>query len=105
MASKIRFSVVCVLGKRISVTEEYWQKIITIKHPSMAGKDLEVRRTLTDADEVRESRSDPQVRLYYRRSGAVHFCVVVRHLNGTGFIVTTYFTDRIKEGYALWTKS
>ncbi len=66
MASKIRFTVVCVLGKRVSVTEDYWQKIVTIKHPSMAGKDAEVQQTLTDADEVRESRSDPVVRLYYR---------------------------------------
>ncbi len=105
MASKIRFTVVCVLGKRVSVTEDYWQKIVTIKHPSMAGKDAEVQQTLTDSDEVRESRSDPVVRLYYRQYGSLHLCVVVKHLNGSGFIVTTYFTDRIKEGIALWTKS
>ncbi len=105
MASKLKFSVVCVQGRRVSVTEEYWQKIVTIKHPSMAGKDLEVQQTLTDADEVRESRSDPQVKMYYRRYSAVHLCVVVKHLNGTGFIVTTYFTNRIKEGTTLWTKS
>ena len=105
MALKTRFSVVCGLGKRISVTETYWQKIVTIKHPSMAGKESEVQQTLTDADEVRESRSDPQVRMCYRRYGSTHLCVVVKHLNGTGFIVTTYFTERIKEGTTLWTKS
>jgi hypothetical protein len=105
MASKMRFSVVCILGKRISVTEDYWQKIITIKHPSMAGKDAEVQRTLIDADEVRESRSDSLVRLYYRQYSSLHLCVVVKHLNGSGFIVTTYFTDRIKEGITLWIKS
>ena len=93
----LRFSVVCVLGKRISVTEAYWQKIVTIKHPSMTGKDLEVRETLVDADEVRESRSDTQVRMYYRQYGLAHLCVVVKHLNGTGFVVTAYFTERIKE--------
>lgn len=105
MASKLRFSVTCVLGKRITVTEEYRQKIVTVEHPSMAGKDLEVRQALTGADEVRESRSDPQVRMYYRVSGSAHLCVVVKHLNGTGFVVTTYFTEKIKEGYTLWTKS
>ncbi len=105
MASAIRFFVIYVLGKRVSVTADYWQKIITIKHPSMAGKDVEVQQTLMDADEVRESRSDPLVRLYYRRYGSLHLCVVVKHLNGSGFIVTTYFTDRIKEGVALWIKS
>ena len=64
MAAKIRFIVVCVLGKRITVTENYWQKIITIKHPSMAGLDAQVQETLTDPDEVRESRSNAQVKLY-----------------------------------------
>jgi hypothetical protein len=71
----------------------------------MAGKDAAVQQTLTNADEVRESRSDPQVKMYYRQYGNLHLCVVVKHLNGSGFIVTTYFTDRIKEGITLWTKS
>ena len=101
----LRFSVVCVLTKRISVTEAYWQKIVTIKHPSMAGEDLEVRQTLADTDEVRESRSDPQVKTYYRQYGLLHLRVVVKHLNGTGFVVTAYFTNRIKEGTTVWTKS
>lgn len=105
MAAKIRFFVVCVLGKRITVTEEYWQKIITIKHPSMAGRDAQVQETLTDPDEVRESKSDPQVKLYYRVYGNFHLCVVVKHLNGDGFIITTYFTDRVKEGVSAWIKS
>ena len=86
MAAIIRFVVVCVLGKRITVTEEYWQKIITIKHPSMAGRDAQVQETLTDPDEVRESRSDTRVKLYYRRYANLHF------------------TDRIKEGATVWTK-
>ena len=105
MAANIRFIVVCVLGKCITVTEDYWQKIITIKHPSMAGHDAQVQETLTDPDEVRESKSDPLVHLYYRRYGNLHLCVVAKHLNGNGFIITTYFTDRIKEGVVVWTKS
>ena len=104
MASKVRFFVFCVLSKRVSTAEDYWQKIITIKHPSMAGRDAEVQQTLTDADEVRESRSAPQVKLYYRQYDNLYLYVVVKHLNGSGFIVTTYFTDRIKEGITLWTR-
>ncbi len=105
MAAKIRFVVVCVLGKRITITDDYWQKIIQIKHPSMAGKDAQVQETLAQADEVRESKSDALIKLYYRHYGNLHLCVVVKHLNGDGFIVTTYFTDRIKEGVTVWTKS
>ena len=105
MAANIRFIVVCVLGKRITVTEDYWQKIITIKHPSMAGRDAQVQETLVDPDEVRESKSDAQVKLYYRSLLGLHLCVVVKHLNGDGFVITTYLTDRIKEGTAVWTRS
>jgi hypothetical protein len=32
----------------------------------MAGKDALVQQTLTDADEVRESKSDSLIKLYYR---------------------------------------
>lgn len=105
MAAELEFEVTCVLGKQISVTPAYWRKIIRFKHPAMAGKEAEVQQTLTDADEVRESKSDATVRLYYRAAGDNHLCVVVKHLNGDGFIITTYFTERIKEGTTLWTKS
>lgn len=105
MAANIRFTVVCIPGKHITVTEECWQKIITIKHPSVAGRDAQVQETLTDLDEVRESKSDPQIKLYYRNYANLHLCIVIKHLNGHGFIITTYFTDRIKEGAVIWTKS
>ena len=65
MALKRQFEVTCVLGKQISVTEAYWLKIIRFKHPALAGKEAQVQETLTDADEVRESKSDPTVWLYY----------------------------------------
>jgi hypothetical protein len=32
---------------------DYWRKIIEIKHPSMAGKEKEVKTTLEKPDEVR----------------------------------------------------
>jgi hypothetical protein len=102
---KPKFEVTCVLGKHISVTVSYWRKIIKLKHPAMAGKEAQVQKTLTDADEVRQSKTDRTVRLYYRAYGTAHLCLVTKHLNGEGFIITAYFTDRIKEGTTIWTKS
>ena len=98
---ELQFEVVCVLGKRIAVSESRWEKIVRYKHPAMRGRESEVQQTLADADEVRESKSDATVRLYYRKSGLAHLCVVVKHLNGDGFVITTYFTERIKEGTTL----
>jgi hypothetical protein len=35
------FVVTSKLGVKITVTEDYWRKIIEIKHPSMAGREKE----------------------------------------------------------------
>lgn len=80
-------------------------QIICFKHPALKGKEVMVKETLQDADEVRESKSDPAVKLYYRAYDPAHLCIVVKHQNGDGFLITGYFTDRIKEGTTIWTKS
>jgi hypothetical protein len=102
---KPKFEVTCVLGKHIVVTASYWRRIVKFKHPALTGKEAHVQETLTDADEVRESKTDSAVKLYYRAYGTAHLCVVTKHVNGEGFVITAYFTDRIKEGVTIWTKS
>jgi hypothetical protein len=44
------------------------------------------------------SREDDCVLLYYAPYGKYYFCAVCRHLNGDGFLITAYLTDRIKKG-------
>ena len=48
------------------------------------------------------SQEDPTVHLYYGADPPYYICVVVKHLNKEGFIITTYRTDVIKEGERLW---
>ncbi|HEY7791537.1 MAG TPA: hypothetical protein VIC33_13550 [Vicinamibacterales bacterium] len=97
----ILFEVTSSLGKRVRVTEDYWQKIVTTKHPLMAGCEDLVKGILAQPEVVRRSRKDQSVFLYYGRAEKRYCCVVVRHLNGDGFIVTAYITDRIKIGDAI----
>lgn len=99
---KILFNVTTPLGKQIRTTEQYWQEITTFKHPQLAGKLLEVELTLIDPDSIRRSRSDEHVYLYYKHLGQSKLCVVVRYLNGEGFIVTAYYTKKEKEGIVIW---
>jgi len=40
--------------------------ITTIKYPVMLGLEAEVRETLANPDEIRVSRSDPNVYLFYK---------------------------------------
>jgi hypothetical protein len=51
------FEVMTPLGFRVRVTHAYWELIVTIKHPVMAGHDEDVKKTLEQPDEIRQSRS------------------------------------------------
>lgn len=75
----------------------HWDSIVK-KHDALAGLTDAVRTTLQRPRYVRRSREDERVLLYYAPCGQYVLCVVCRHLNGEGFIVTAYLTDRIKKG-------
>ena len=94
----VRFEVVSSLGKKIRTSDDYWKKIISTKHPAMAGREDLVKLTLASPEEVRSSKKDASVHLYYRKSGKDYCCVVAKHLNGDGVVITTYMTNRIKIG-------
>ncbi|MBI3047090.1 MAG: DUF4258 domain-containing protein [Acidobacteria bacterium] len=98
MAANPKFEVTSSLGKRITISVEYWEKIVETKHPIMRGREELVKQTLTSPEHVRRSKKDPAVHLYYRDYEGRFCCVVAKHLNGEGFVVTTYLTDKIKAG-------
>ncbi len=100
---EILFEAVTPLGFTASVTHARWEVITTIKHPVMAGCEAEVKTTLEAPDEIRRSRSDDEVYLFYRTRRAGRWvCVVSRQTGSTGFLITTYPTDNIKEGERIW---
>ena len=92
------------LGFSVCTTRRYWD-LLCRKHPEIADKQAEIRRCLREPQEVRRSRQDPQVYLFYRPYPPYHLAVVVRRLNSEGFIITSYLTDRIKEGERIWPAS
>jgi hypothetical protein len=99
------FEVPTPLGFSVRVTRAYWQRIVSIKHPTMAGQETSVQASLRQPEEVRVSRSDPTVYLFYRteRPGRL-VCAVAKRLNGEGFLLTAYPTYAIKEGTRVWPK-
>lgn len=90
------------LGVLVRTTASYWTKIVTLKHPNMAGQESAVKQTLQEPTEIRRSQSDPEVYLYYRSDPPYFVCVIARHLNGEGFIITVYRTEQIKRGETVW---
>ena len=104
-SEELLFEAMTPLDFTVRVPTAYWDFIITIKHPVMAGCENDVKKTLENPEQIRVSRSDPKVYLFYKiqRQGR-WICVVTKRLNGDGFLVTSYPTDSIKEGEHIWPK-
>lgn len=102
---KVLFEIRTPLDFDVHVTEEYWKVIVTIKHPVMKGHEEEVKLVLSDPDEIRQSKKDQNVYLFYRFQDQKRwFCVVVKNDKDEGFLITAYPTDNIKEGIIIWKK-
>ena len=91
------------VGFAVRTTAGYWSLIATVKHPTLLGKEEAVIKTLAEPSEVRVSRVDELVYLFYRKKERRFLCVVVKRISASaGFIMTAYITDRVKEGRAIW---
>lgn len=69
----------------------------------MKGKEDIVKSALQMPDEIRQSKMDKDVFLYYKRFDRL-YCVVVKHTGKEGFLITAYPVDKVKEGEIVWTK-
>lgn len=79
------------------------------QHQEMAGMEEEVERTLHSPTEMRVSRSNSTVQLfyeYYARTlvGGKWLCVVVKYPSDDAFVVTAYLTDQLKAGATIGPK-
>jgi len=100
--SMVFFKVHSKLGKRIRVSRAYWNHIISIKHRTIRGLEDGVKGALTNPVEVRKSPRNSSVYLYYGLYRDRFICVVAKHLNGEGYIVTAYVTKRFIRGEVVW---
>jgi hypothetical protein len=99
----VLFEVLTPLGFRVRVTLAYWELIITVKHPIMAGRENDVKETLENPSEIRRSKSDPDVYLFYKPERIGRWvCAVAKQRDGDGFLITAYPTDAVKEGETIW---
>ena len=102
---ELLFEVLTPLGFRVRVTRERWNLITTVKHPVMAGREDVVRATLENPEQIRQSRSDSKVLLFYRAERSSRWvCAVATRAADQGFLITAYPTDAIKEGTQVWPK-
>ena len=102
----ILFEVKDILGRKIRTTKDYWQKIKTLKHRELKYGSIEVKKTLTQPDEIRRSVTDSTILIYAQKQENYDILsVAVKVLNGDGFLVTVYQTKELKKkGELLWPK-
>lgn len=94
-------------GHDVRLTDERLAHIL--EHAEMAGMEAEIERVVQAPSEVRASRSDESVRLFYEfyartRVGGKWLCVVVKYSADDAFVITAYLTDTVKAGESLWPK-
>jgi len=92
-------------GRSVRLTDERVAHIL--QHQEMAGMETDIERVLQAPTEVRVSRSDNTVQLFYEfyartRVGGKWLCVVVKYPPDDAFVVTAYLTDQLKPGETIW---
>ena len=104
MNDDLLFEVLTPLGWSVRVGRRQWLRISTIKHQTMAGKENDVGHVLRDPEQIRRSSKDETVHLFYRAVQPGRWiCAVAKQVdNESGFLVTAYPTDAIKQGETIW---
>ena len=101
----ILFSVQTPLGFSVSVTRSWWETIVSMKHPVMRGQEEQVRVALEKPDEIRLSKVDAKVYLFYKAQREKRWvCAVTKRPDNSAFLITVYPTNAIKEGQKVWPK-
>ena len=95
-------------GASVRLTDERLAHILD--QAEMVGMADELERVLQMPTEVRRSRSDDDVKLFYEfytqtQVGGKWLCVVVKYLPDDAFVITAYLTDTVKAGEILWPKN
>jgi len=99
------FEVLSKLEKTVRLDEDRWKHIL--EHPEMANQLDKLKETLINPDEVRRSTYDTSVWLFHKLYTNTpittkYLLVAIKVLNEEGFIVTAFFTDKMKRGKAIW---
>lgn len=92
------FEVIDKTGRKIHLTKERWKHIMK-KHPEIQDLEL-MKETVRNPDKIVSYDLNATVKYYYkyfkyRRSNS-YLLVVVKYLNGKGYIITSYFERSIR---------
>jgi len=83
-------------GRTVYLTDERLAHIL--KHPEMSDQTEQIKDALLQPDKITDVEYDPDVHFYYRyyKERKEYLFVSVKYLNGEGYIITSFYTDKIK---------
>ena len=95
-------------GRIIRLSDERLDHLET-EHPEMVSQFERISETLTYPERVVRSKTDTSVELFYKYYPTTpvsekFLCIVLKTFRDENFIVTAYYTDRVKGGDLLWEK-
>lgn len=90
------FEITDKTGRKIHLTKERWSHIAT-KHPDISDKIEDLKKALINPSLIVQHKYDDTMRNYYlyNKEEKCYLQVVVKYLNGIGFIASSFFTRKI----------
>ena len=84
-------------GRIIYLTKERWSHI-NIEHPELSQYIFKLEEVLQKPLKIMDHEEDEKVKYYYQfiKEKAKFILLVVKYLNGEGYIITSYLIDKIK---------
>ena len=91
------FSIKDKSGRLIYLTKNGWKHIVS-RHPVLSNKIEDITETLKNPSVRKQSGHSEKVWYCYRyyKNLKEYLMVIVRYLNGVGYIMTSYYVKRLK---------
>jgi len=92
-------------GGKVRLSGAQWRHIVFF-HPEVEGEQGKIMEVVKKPEIVLEGATG-NTRIFYKfypstPVASKHLAVVVKVLDGEGFIITSYFTERVRKGVVLW---
>ncbi len=83
-------------GREIRLTKKQWNHIC--EHAEMAGEIESIKETILHPDTILISHRDQYIHYHFRhyKEKRKYLLVAVKYLNGDGFIITSFYTSKIR---------
>lgn len=91
--------------REIRLTKERFEHIS--ERPELKESADQIKETVLVPEIIKQSKQDKNVWLYYKLYSKTpvtrkYLVVIVKILNSEGFIITSFYTNKVKRGETIW---